>query len=121
MNDVVNLAQKLARIDAHWSPRVVAELNDYQLKLVKLQGEFVWHQHADTDELFLVLQGRMGIRLRDGEVRLESGELYVVPRGVEHQPYAEDECHVLLIEPRGVVNTGDAEDTSLQAENDRWV
>jgi mannose-6-phosphate isomerase-like protein (cupin superfamily) len=121
MNDVVNLAEKLAQFSEHWSPRVVAELNDYQLKVVKLQNSFVWHKHNDTDELFLVLQGAMSIRLRDGDVSLQAGELYVVPRGVEHQPYAEDECHVLLIEPRGVVNTGDAEDSRLRADNDRWI
>lgn len=117
----INLADKLAAISDHWSPRVIAELNDYQLKLVKLEGEFVWHRHADTDELFLVLEGALDIRLRDGTVHLGTGELFVVPRGVEHQPYAASECHVLLVEPRGVLNTGDAADAHLRAENDRWI
>lgn len=118
--EAINLAEKLARIDGHWSPRVVAELNDYQVKLVRIQGEFVWHDHRDTDELFLVLKGELRIAFRDGEVRLREGELYVVPRGVEHKPYAQDECHVLLLEPRGVVNTGEA-GGALQAANDVWI
>lgn len=102
----VNLADKLARIDDHWKPKIVADLNDYELKLVKVLGEFTWHAHEDTDELFLVISGRLTIRLRDAEVVLEPGELYVVGRGVEHCPFAEVETHVLLMEPHGVVNTG---------------
>ncbi len=117
----INLAEKLALITQAWSPRVVAELNDYQLKLVKLQGEFVWHRHMDTDELFMVVDGKLQLRLRDGTVHLDPGELYVVPRGVEHQPFAENECQVLLIEPRGVRNTGDADAPDRVAENDRWI
>ena len=116
----INLAEKLAKFSEHWSRRVVAEMNDYQLKLVKLQGEFVWHDHKDTDEVFLVLAGEMEIALRDGVVRLKAGEMYVVPKGVEHRPRAVDECHVMLIEPRGVVNTGDA-GGELTARNDVWV
>lgn len=119
-SEVVNLAEKLAKFSEPWSPRVVAELNDYQLKVAKFKGEFVWHRHEDTDEVFLVLHGTLGIELRDGVVHLSEGELYVVPRGAEHKPFAEEECHVLLIEPRGVVNTGDA-GGELQAENDLWV
>lgn len=117
---VVNLAERLEKVSSPWTPRVVAELNDYQFKVVKVLGEFVWHAHEDTDEAFLVLEGRMGIELRDHTVHLSEGELYVVPRGVEHRPFAEDECHVLLIEPRGVVNTGDA-GGDLQAPNDVWI
>jgi mannose-6-phosphate isomerase-like protein (cupin superfamily) len=116
----INLRDKLASFGDHWSPRVVAELNDYQFKLVKLHGEFVWHSHPDTDEAFLVLEGHLTIMLRDGAVELDQGELYVVPRGVEHRPAAAEECHVLLIEPRGVVNTGDAPDARA-APNDVWV
>jgi mannose-6-phosphate isomerase-like protein (cupin superfamily) len=116
----VNLAEKLAKFSDFWSPRVVAEMNDYQFKLAKLKGEFVWHDHPDTDEAFLVLKGRMSIELRDGTVDLAEGELYVVPKGVEHRPFAEEECHVLLIEPRGVLNTGNA-GSELRAENDVWV
>ncbi len=118
--DVINLSAKLAGFDGHWAPRVVAEMNDYQLKVVKIRGDFVWHAHADTDEVFLVLAGSMGIAFRDRTVHLSQGELLVVPRGVEHKPFAEEECHVLLIEPRGVVNTGDA-GGDLRAENDVWV
>lgn len=116
----INLAEKFAKFSEYWSPRVVAEMNDYQFKLVKIKGEFVWHDHKDTDEVFLVLKGSMNIELRDGTVRLSEGEMYVVPKGTEHKPFAEDECHVLLIEPRGVVNTGDVGGL-LQAENDVWV
>lgn len=95
-------------------------MNDYQFKLVRLHGEFVWHQHADTDEAFIVLKGDMEIRFRDGEVRLTAGEMYVVPKGVEHQPCAEAECCALLVEPKGVVNTGDA-GGALTAGNDVWA
>ena len=104
----INFRDKLARFSDHWAPRVIAEMNDYQFKLVKIQGEFVWHQHADTDEVFIVLDGRMTIELRDGRVELGPGEMYVVPKGTEHKPSALDECRLLLVEPRGVVNTGDA-------------
>ena len=118
--DVVNLRGKLARFSEVWSPRVVAEVNDYQLKLAKLEGEFVWHAHDDTDEAFLVLEGSMRIEFRDGVAHLAEGDLCVVPKGTEHRPCADRACHVLLIEPRGVVNTGDA-GGDLQAENDVWV
>ena len=110
MVEAVNLAQKLALFQEYWSPKVVGELNDNYLKVVKLKGEFVWHKHDDADELFLVLQGRLVIRLRDQEITLNEGEFVVVPRGVEHQPFAADEVHALLIEPKSVVNTGDATD-----------
>lgn len=116
----IDLHEKLTRFDERWSPRVVAELNDYQVKLAKLEGTFVWHRHDDTDELFLVLRGRLTIELRDGDVTLDEGELYVVPKGVEHRPRAEAECHVLLLEPRGVVNTGDAT-SDRTAPGDVWV
>ena len=116
----INFSEKLARIAEHWSPRVVAEMNDYQFKLVKLQGEFVWHRHDDTDEVFIVLDGAMSIEFRDGRVDLRQGEMYVVPKGVEHKPYAPSECSVMLVEPRGVVNTGTA-GGSLTAPNDIWI
>lgn len=103
----VNLAQKLALFGEHWSPRIVADVNDCQVKLAKFQGEFVWHQHDHEDELFLVLEGRLRMDFRDRQVWLERGELIVVPRGVEHRPVAEQEVHVLLVEPRGTLNTGD--------------
>ena len=116
----INLAQKLAQLSEHWSPRVIAEMNDYQFKLVKFEGEFVWHTHQDTDEVFLVVQGEMQIGFRDNEVTLKAGELFVVPKGVEHITSAARECHALLIEPRGVVNTGDA-GGAMTAANDVWI
>lgn len=118
--DPINLADKLARFSEHWSPRVIAEMNDYQFKLVKLQGEFVWHAHEHTDEVFMVVHGRMQIGFRDRDVDLGEGEMYVIPRGVEHITRAERECHALIIEPRGVVNTGQA-GGELTAQNDVWV
>ena len=119
-HEAINLARKFTLFSEHWQPRVVAEMNDYQFKLVKLQGDFVWHDHPDTDEVFLVLQGEVRIDFRDGAVTLKSGEMFVVPRGVEHKPYAATEAQVMLIEPRGVVNTGDA-GGERTAENDVWI
>jgi mannose-6-phosphate isomerase-like protein (cupin superfamily) len=116
----INFQDKLARFSDHWAPKVVAQMNDYQLKLVKIQGEFVWHSHADTDEVFIVLEGRMRIELRDGGVDLGPGEMFVVPKGIEHKPSAPDECRILLVEPNGVVNTGDAGGTKT-APNDVWI
>jgi mannose-6-phosphate isomerase-like protein (cupin superfamily) len=104
--DKVNLAQKLALFSEHWSPRVVADVNDCQVKLVKFQGEFTWHHHEHEDELFLVVEGRFRMDFRDRQVWLEKGELIVVPRGVEHRPVADHEVQVLLVEPRGTLNTG---------------
>ena len=103
-----DLADRLTRFDDHWSPKVVASLNDYEVKVVKVEGEFVWHSHEDTDELFLVLEGTLTIKLRDGAVTVGPGQLFVVPRGAEHCPVADAEVHALLIEPAGVINTGDA-------------
>ena len=104
----INLADKLASFDDRWSPKIVARLNDYEVQLVKVKGEFVWHKHDETDDFFLVLTGRLTIQLRDRDVDLRAGELFVVPRGVEHCPRADEETHVLLIEPAGTPNTGDA-------------
>jgi mannose-6-phosphate isomerase-like protein (cupin superfamily) len=109
MDGPVDLTEALSRFDDHWSPRIVGRLNDLNLMLVKVQGEFVWHTHAETDDFFLVLSGRLTIQLRDRDVVLEPGQLFVVPRGVEHCPKADEETHVLLIEPRGTRNTGDVE------------
>src|SRR3954447_7256217 len=108
METKVNLAEKLALLAAPFQPGIVGTLNDYKLLVVKVNGEFVWHKHDDTDDFFLVLSGRLTIQLRDRDVVLGPGELFVVPRGVEHCPRAEEETHVLLIEPRDTVNTGDA-------------
>ncbi len=116
----INFQEKLGRFSELWSPKVIAELNDYQFKLAKLHGEFVWHEHADTDEAFVVLAGRLNIELAERTVELAAGELFVVPRGVQHKPTADQECHVLLIEPRGVRNTGDA-GGERTAVNDVWV
>jgi mannose-6-phosphate isomerase-like protein (cupin superfamily) len=109
MNDrAINLAEKLAKFSEHWSPKVIAQMNDYQLKLVKFQGEFVWHDHQDTDEVFIVLDGEMVIHFRDRDVAVRRGELFVIPRGVEHKTSARAECHALLVEMAGTVNTGNA-------------
>jgi mannose-6-phosphate isomerase-like protein (cupin superfamily) len=116
----INLRDKLDRIAGHWQPRVVAELNDYQFKLAKIQGEFVWHAHADTDEVFFVVDGEMTLEFRDGKVDLKAGDMYVVPRGVEHKPVAARECAIMLVEPRGTVNTGSA-GGERTAPNDLWV
>jgi len=117
---MINLKEKLSLFSDHWSPRVVAEMNDVQFKLVKIQGDFVWHSHAHTDEVFLVLEGRMAIEMEGETVRLGEGEMYVVKRGVEHRPYAEEECKILIVEPRGVVNTGEAQG-ALTAPSDVWI
>ncbi|UCC14577.1 MAG: cupin domain-containing protein [Gammaproteobacteria bacterium] len=116
----LNFKAKLASFEDYWSPRVIAEMNDYQFKLATVEGEFVWHDHKDTDEVFIVIEGRLKIEFRDGAVELSAGEMFVVPRGVEHKPVAEQECHLLLIEPRGVRNTGDA-GGALTAEGDVWI
>lgn len=107
MIEKVNIAEKLALIDEHWSPRIAGEVNDSYVKLVKFTGEFVWHKHDEEDEMFLVLRGRMLMRLRDGDVEVGEGEFVIIPRGVEHMPVAEEEAHVLLFEPKTTLNTGD--------------
>ena len=116
----INLRDKLALFSEHWSPRVVAEMNDYQFKLAKVLGEFVWHCHADTDEVFIVLEGEMTLEFEDRSVPLAAGEMFVVPRGVQHRPVAARECCIMLVESRGVVNTGDA-GGGYTAPNDVWV
>ncbi|MBA1202046.1 cupin domain-containing protein [Pseudomonas capeferrum] len=116
----VNLAQKASLIEQQWSPRVVAEMNDYQFKVVRIEGEFIWHSHPETDEAFLVLEGTLRIDLPDGCVHVNAGELYVVPRGVEHRTAAQGEAKVMMIEPRGILNTGH-EGGERTAKNDLWV
>ena len=115
----VNLAEKLARFNDTWSPKIVGEINDAYVKLVKLKGEFVWHHHADEDEMFLVIKGRLLMRLRDRDLHLEEGEFVIIPRGVEHLPVADDECHVLLLEPKTTLNTGEATNERTVAELER--
>lgn len=116
----INLADKFTQIDELWAPRSIARLNDYHLKLARIQGEFVWHSHPATDELFLVVQGQLRLDFRDGQVELGAGELFVVPRGVEHRPFAAEECQILLIEPLGTLNTGDAGGERTQSA-EIWV
>jgi len=116
----INLQQKFGLFSEQWQPKVIAEMNEYQFKIAKLQGDFIWHDHKDTDETFIVVEGKLRIDFRDGCVHISAGEMFVVPKGVEHKPYAEQEVKLLLIEPRGVLNTGDAggERTAL---NDVWI
>jgi mannose-6-phosphate isomerase-like protein (cupin superfamily) len=117
----ISLAEKFAKFSDQFQPKVIARMNDYQFKLVRAQGEFVWHSHADTDETFLVIEGELIIEFRDGRVSLGAGDMFVVPKGKEHKPYAEAECKLMLIEPAGVVNTGDAPQGTLTAPNDEWI
>ena len=116
----INFAQKLGLFTEQWQPKVIAEMNDYQFKIVKLQGDFIWHDHQDTDETFIVLEGTLRIDFRDGHVRVGPGEMFVVRKGIEHKPYAEDEVKLILIEPRGVLNTGH-EGGERTAKNDVWI
>jgi mannose-6-phosphate isomerase-like protein (cupin superfamily) len=116
----INFARKFALFSELWQPKVIAEMNEYQFKVVKVKGDFVWHNHRETDETFIVIEGDLRIDFRDGAVHLSSGELFVVPKGVEHKPFAENEVKVLLIEPRGVLNTGDQRGERT-AQNDTWI
>lgn len=116
----INFAQKLSLFNDRWQPRVIAEMNDYQFKIVKIKGDFIWHDHQDTDETFIVLDGTLRIDFRDGHVDVGTGEMYVVPKGVQHKPYAEEEVKLVLIEPRGVLNTGH-EGGDRTAQNDMWI
>ena len=120
MLKAININDKLNKFSDLWSPKVIAEMNDYQFKLAKVKGEFVWHSHKETDETFIVLNGELFIEFRDKKIKLNKGELYIVPKGVEHKPYAENECHIMLIEPKGIINTGD-KSTKLTSKNDIWV
>ncbi|MEM5313300.1 cupin domain-containing protein [Paraburkholderia sp. JHI869] len=117
----IDLLGKIALIEGHWQPRVVAEMNDYQFKVVKLAGEFVWHSHADTDETFIVLEGELRIETREGPIVVRAGQLAVVPKGAEHKPCAMGEVKLLLIEPRGVANTGDGARSERTVQNDLWI
>ena len=116
----ISFREKFDLFDDLWSPRVVAKMNSYQFKLAKVEGDFVWHDHPDTDEAFVVLDGELRIDFRDGSVTIGEGEMFVVPKGTEHKPYAERETRILLIEPRGVVNTGDVRDPRT-SNNDVWI
>jgi mannose-6-phosphate isomerase-like protein (cupin superfamily) len=116
----INFSEKYTLFSEQWSPKVVAELNDYQFKIARIEGDFIWHDHPETDEAFIVLDGELRIDFRDGSVTIKPGEMYVVPKGVEHKPYAEKEVRLMLNEPRGVVNTGN-EGGERTAQNDVWI
>ena len=116
----INLEEKFARFSEYWSPKIIARMNDYNFKLGKFQGDFVWHSHADTDEVFIVLDGAMRIDFRDGSVDFKAGEMFVVPKGVEHKPFAEKECKIMLVELSGTLNTGDV-GGDLTAEENVWI
>ncbi len=119
MLEKVNLSEKFGLFDEHWSPKIAGEVNDSYVKLVKFRGDFVWHKHDEEDEMFLVVKGSIVIKLRDGDVRLGEGEFVVIPRGVEHMPVAEEEAHVILFEPKTVLNTGDVRNERTREALDR--
>ncbi len=116
----INLTEKFGKFSEHWSPKVIGQLNELHIKIAKIQGEFVWHSHEDTDELFMVHKGRLTIRYRDGEATLEPGDIHIVPKGVEHLPVAGDECEIIMIEPAGTLNTGNSNDTR-KVEDPPWI
>jgi len=117
---VVNLTEKFGKFTERWAPKVIAELNDYQFKIVRIEGDFIWHSHPETDEAFIVIEGELRLDFRDGHVLIKAGELAIVPRGTEHKPSAEREVKVMLIEPRGILNTGH-EGGDRTAINDVWI
>jgi len=116
----INFQEKFTKITDQWTPRVIAEMNNNQFKIARIQGEFVWHKHEETDEVFIIVEGTMNLEFRDGSVNLQEGEMFVVPKGVEHKPVAINECKILMIEPRGTSNTGNVGGERTQ-ENDIWV
>jgi mannose-6-phosphate isomerase-like protein (cupin superfamily) len=116
----INFQEKISKFSEQWSPKIIAQMNDYHFKIARIEGEFVWHDHPETDEVFIVLKGQLELQLRDGSVILDEGELFVVPKGVEHKPVAKKECHILLVEPAGTVNTG-ADVNERTAAADAWI
>ena len=120
MYSPINLEEKLSKFSEHWAPKIIARMNDYHFKLGKIQGDFVWHSHPDTDEVFILLGGAMRIDFRDGSVDLKEGEMFVVPKGTEHKPFAEEECEIMLVEPAGTLNTGDA-GGEMSREEEVWI
>ena len=116
----INLKEKLSKFSKYWSPKVIAEMNDYHFKLVKIKGEFIWHNHKNTDEVFIVIKGTMKIEFKDGTVDLSEGEMFVIPKGFEHKPYSKNECEIMIVEPKDIVNTGDS-GGKLTAANDVWI
>jgi len=117
----INLSDKLALFTDQWSPKIIAQMDGFQIKLAKLKGDFVWHSHPDTDEAFFILEGQLRIDFRDGVVTLNKGEMTIVPKSVEHKPYAESECHVMMFERQGTVNTGDSSENELTTTSDAWI
>jgi mannose-6-phosphate isomerase-like protein (cupin superfamily) len=118
--EVINIADKFSQFTDLWAPKVIAKMNVYHFKLARIKGEFVWHSHPETDEVFIVIAGEMMIDFRDGRVELKKGEMFVVPKGVEHKPIAKQECHIMVIEPAGTINTGDA-GGEMTAQNEVWI
>ena len=116
----INFEEKFSKFSEQWSPKIIAQLNDYHFKIARIEGEFVWHDHPQTDEVFIVLKGQLELQLREGSVILNEGELFVVPKGVEHKPVAKEECHILLVEPAGTINTGDVVNERTAAA-DVWI
>jgi mannose-6-phosphate isomerase-like protein (cupin superfamily) len=116
----INLEEKLSKFRDFWAPKIIAQMNDYHFKLVKFRGEFIWHRHDSTDEVFIVLYGEMSIVFRDDSINLKAGEMFVVPKGVEHKPFAEKECNAMLVEPAGTINTGDVRD-EMTADDNIWI
>ena len=121
INHPINLEKKFKKFTDHWSPKVIGEMNDYQFKLAKVKGDFIWHHHLDTDETFFVIKGKLTIEFKNGKVDIEEGEMYIVPKGVEHNPMASNECQIMIIEPKGVINTGNKMDSELKSDNDVWI
>ncbi len=116
----INIKEKLTKFSEHWSPKIIAQMNDYHFKIAKIHGEFDWHDHPETDEVFIILKGQLKILLHDGSVTLKEGDMFVVPKGMQHRPVAEQECHIMLVEPAGTVNTGDVV-SDKTAPNDVWI
>lgn len=116
----INFQEKLGKFSDVFAPKIIAQMNNYHFKLARAHGDFVWHSHTDTDEVFMVLNGALTIEFRDGKVDLKAGEMFVIPKGIEHKPFAENECQLMLIEPAGTINTGDSK-SELTAEDDVWI
>jgi mannose-6-phosphate isomerase-like protein (cupin superfamily) len=117
----INFSQKFKLFSERWQPKVICEMNDYQFKIARIKDEFIWHSHKETDEAFIVLKGKIKIEFRDGEVEIKEGEMFVVPAGTEHRPSSTNESQIMLIEPKGVLNTGEQKSSDLTAENDIWI
>ena len=120
MSRIINFASKLKKFSDYWSPKIIAIMNDYEFKVVKIKGEFIWHNHKETDEVFIVLEGSMSIKLKNKTLNINKGEMIVIKSGEQHKPFANNECHILIIEPKGVINTGEA-GLELTSDNEIWI